>query len=175
MSSTLIVTAGASAAMTSAGTAALLGPLGLGIVLGVAAISFFTGSNSKRADNIHSSIDMNLTLQQQEDRRMERELQRQQMISDSWVHFRIELQNQASEIKSVYDREVIKNSVDTLEDSYLSAMNNGDSLTANNLIEGMRRKILSVKMEEHVLESRQDGMIKFVEELKGKVPEGFMV
>ena len=169
MSSTLIVTAGASAAMTSVGSvgaAALLGPLGLGIVLGTVAISFFAGADSGRTERFQPDVNI---IQQQEEIRRAQELQQHQL----WTYARLELHNQASEIKTIHDRKLIENAIDLLQDSYMLAIKEGNSSLADHIIEEMRGKILSVQMNERMLESRRDKIMKAIEELEAKAPEGF--
>ena len=163
MSSTLIAAPVIASTVSTASTAALLGPLGLGLVLGVAAFAFFAGSNSSKQTNNYQS----------EEIRRQQELQRQRIISESWIHASFDLQTQAAEIKDVNDRESLIEFIKTLEDSYTQAMKQDDLSGANKIIEDMRRKILSVKMEEQALENRQAGIIKILDELETKAPEGF--
>ena len=85
------------------------------------------------------------------------EQRRQRIISEAWIHTHTELQKQAESIKSVHDRKLMAESVNSLETSYIAAMNSGNVSEANSVVEELRKKILSVPAPEIKLISGENG------------------
>lgn len=161
----------------------LLGPIGW-LILGAMALGAMaseSNSSSKSYSYHDKSYERELQREQEAERQRKLEAEhqrrleeeRKKAIRNSWKRINHELQKQIDGIKTTPERERLTALLHNAEHSYIQAMYNGNSSSAESLITQLRQDIISIHTEEEIITSRQDELSKLLSELKRKAPAGF--
>lgn len=161
----------------------LLGPIGWLILGAIAlgAMSSESNSSSKSYSYHDKSYERELQRERETERQRKLEAERQQRLEEerkqairkSWKRINHELQKQIDGIKSTPEHERLTALLHNAEQSYIHAIENGDSSSAESLINHVRQDIISIQTEEEIIASRQDELSRLLSELERKAPAGF--
>ncbi len=127
----------------------------------------------RREQELQRRLDEERRRREEEERQRRREEERQRMIAQAWKQTNAVLQDEINSVKNAPEREQLTASLRSMESSYRQAMNRNDTSSAENIVNGLRQKILSVQSDEKLLTSQRDEFSRFLSRLEEEAPEGF--
>ena len=111
-------------------------------------------------------------LEAERQRKLEQE--RRRIAAESWKTLQCELKKEIkSFVQSEPERRKLLESIANIETPYIKAMNDGDNYTAEDVVSGLRKKIISVQADEELTVSRQDELSEYLSALSREASAGF--